>query len=426
LEYYLVTKIERRITIDKEDFFTEYFKYIGESEAPTIYHRWTALSILGANLGRNVWLPFGHSKIYPNQYILLMGPAGARKGTAINPGVFLLRESGYRTFAPDSVSKEMFLAGIGKVPNGMGDNFDLDLETLVEDGASETFVVAGEFNDFMGQGDLKFVTNLTNLWDNLPHFYHPKLTGKDVYIEKPTVNILGGNTQQNFALCIPPEAVGNGFCSRVMFIGAEATGKQITFPEPENATLRGGMVRRIANLREEAHGPLSIAPNAKETFDRIYKKFKPIDDTRFTHYSTRRFTHLLKLCIILATADSRNVITTTDAIRANTVLQAAERRMPKALGEFGRSKNSAATASILETLTRTHAPLTINELWKLVHKDLNKFAELTDIIMGLVRAEKVQSIKIGGKQGYMTKAVVEETWDTDLLDLGYLTDEELD
>lgn len=357
---------------------------------------------------------------------MLMGPAGARKGTAINPGVAVLRESGYKTFAPDSVSKEMFLAGIGKVPNAGGDDYDIDLETLVEEGAAETFVVAGEFNDFLGQGDMKFVTNLTNLWDNLPSFYHPKLTGKDVFIERPTVNILGGNTQQGFALCIPPEAVGNGFCSRFMFVGAESTGKQITFPEPADPIRRKVLADRLADLRENARGPLSIASEAKGIFDRIYREFKPIDDVRFTHYSTRRFTHLLKLCIILATADSRNSITATDAIRANTVLQAAERRMPKALGEFGRSKNSAATAAILETLTRTHTPLSINDLWKLVHKDLNKFAELTDIIMGLVRAEKVQSIKIGGKQGYMIKAVVEESWDESLLDLSYLTEEELD
>lgn len=418
--------MKRRIAIDKEDFFTEYFKYIGESEAPSIYHRWTAISILGALLGRNVWLPFGHSVIYPNQYIMLMGGAGARKGTALNPGVFLLRSSGYRTFAPNAVSKEMFLAGIGKPEYGVEDDFDLDLETLVDDMVSETFVVAPEFNDFMGQSDTKFVTNLTNLWDNLPTFHHPKLTGKDVFVIKPTINILGANTQQNFALCIPPEAVGNGFCSRFLFIGAEATGRKITFPKAPDKELEDKLITRLAKLRKDAHGPLSFAPDSEGTLDRIYKEFRPIDDVRFTHYSTRRFTHLLKLCIILATVDSRNSITATDAIRANTVLQAAERRMPKALGEFGRSKNSAATAAILETLARTHAPLSINDLWKLVHKDLNKFAELTDIIMGLVRAEKVQPIKVGGKQGYMTKAVVEENWDESLLDLSYLTEEELD
>lgn len=414
----------RRIQIDKEDFFTDYFRYIGESEAPSIYHRWTALSILGALLGRNVWLPFGHSKIYPNQYIMLMGPAGARKGTAMNPGVFLLRESGYNTFAPEAVSKEMFLAGIGKTENG--EEAELDLETLVDDVASECYVVAPEFNDFMGQGDLQFVTRLTNLWDNLPHFRHPKLHGKSVFIHKPTINIFGANTQQNFAMCIPPEAVGNGFCSRFIFVGAEATGRKITFPAPEDEALQRVLVRKLANLKEDAHGPLSIAPDAKETFDRIYQEFRPIDDTRFTHYSTRRFTHLLKLCTIIATTDSRNVITASDAINANTVLQAAERRMPKALGEFGKSRNSAAAAAILETLHRTHEPLTVNQLWKLVHKDLTKFTELTDIILGLTRADKVQTVKIGGKQGYMTKTMVEEKWSEDLLNLDYLTDEELD
>ena len=82
---------------------------MGESESPAVYHRWTALSILGALLGRNVYLPFGNSEIYPNMYVMLMGSAGARKGTAINPGRKLLRAAGYNTFAADAVSKEMLV-----------------------------------------------------------------------------------------------------------------------------------------------------------------------------------------------------------------------------------------------------------------------------------------------------------------------------
>jgi len=52
--------------------------------------------------------------------------------------------------------------------------------------------------------------------------------------------------------------------------------------------------------------------------------------------------------------------------------------------------------------------------------------EIEDVVLGRLRREKVQSIKIGGKQGYMIKAVVDENWDESLLDLSYLTEEELD
>ena len=93
-----------------------------------------------------------------------MGSAGARKGTAINPGRKLLRLAGYDTFAADAVSKEMFLADMGRKDS---EPLDLDVETLCDDNPTETYVIAEEFNDFIGQGDLPFVTRLTKLWDNL-------------------------------------------------------------------------------------------------------------------------------------------------------------------------------------------------------------------------------------------------------------------
>ncbi len=407
--------------IDTEDFFTRYFRYIGESEAPPIYHRWTALSIIGALLGRKVWLPFGTSEIYPNQYIMLMGSAGARKGTAINPGRKLLRLAGYDTFAADAVSKEMFLADMGRKDS---EPLDLDVETLCDDNPTETYVIAEEFNDFIGQGDLPFVTRLTKLWDNLDEYRHPKLHGKSVYIYKPTVNILSANTQQNFSMAIPPEAIGNGFCSRFLFIHSEPTGIQITFPAPPDLADRDWLVERLKRIKACCSGPMTIAQDARKIFDRIYKEFKPIDDHRFQHYSTRRFTHLLKLCIIIAAADTRRIITTADAINANTVLHYAERRMPKALGEFGKARNSSTAAAILDVLNRASEPKTVNEIWKFVSKDLNKYAELQDIIVGLTKAEKIQLVKIGRKQGYLPLHTERTEWDDALLNLDYLTEGE--
>jgi hypothetical protein len=407
--------------IDTPDFFKEYFRYIGESESPSIYHRWTAISIIGALLGRNVWLPFGKGEIYPNQYIMLMGSAGARKGTAMSPGGKLLRAAGYETFAADSVSKEMFLADMGKKDNS---DIDLDLETLVSDNPTECYVMAEEFNDFIGQGDLPFVTRLTKLWDCPAEFRHPKLHGKSVHIYKPTVSILGANTQQNFSMAIPPEAIGNGFCSRFLFIHSEPTGKLITFPEDDDKEKRDALVERLKKIRASCNGPIRIDPDAKPIFDRIYKEFKPIDDHRFTHYSTRRFTHILKLCIVIVSANLRKAITADDAINANTVLHAAERRMPKALGEFGKARNSGAAAAILDHLNRSTEPQSLNDLWKIVSTELNKYTELQDVILGLTKADKVQHLKIGRKTGYLPLHKPQVDWAEDLLNLDYLTKEE--
>lgn len=354
---------------------------------------------------------------------MLMGSPGTRKGSAMNAGAKILRATGYNTFAADAVSKEMFLADMGRKNN---EDLELDLETLVDDNPTESYVFAEEFNDFIGQGDILFITRLTKLWDNLPEFRHPKLHGKSVYIYKPTVNILGANTQQNLALAIPTEAIGNGFCSRVLFIHAEPTGRKITFPKPPEQEIKDWLTQRLITIKKNISGAIRIEREAIPIFDRIYKEFKPIDDHRFSHYSQRRFIHLLKLCLIIAAANTRNYVTAEDAINGNTVLSAAERRMPKALGEFGKARNSAAASAILEHLTRSVEPQSLTDIWKLVSKDLNKYTELQDVISGLVKAEKIQLMKIGKKQGYLPYHVVKEAWDSSLINPDYLTQEEQD
>lgn len=407
--------------MEEKDLFLRYLDYVADSESPIVYHRWTFLSIIGALLGRQLYIPFGHSIIYPNQYIILMGSPGARKGSAISVGQKLLKAVGYNKFAPDTASKEMFIAGMGKTQQ---DEENLDIEDLCIDDPTETFVIADEMNDFLGQNDLAFCTKLTKLWDNKDDYLHPKLHGKSVYVYKPTVNILGGNTQQNLSLAIPSEAIGNGFCSRILFIHSEPSGRLITFPKGPSQEAADFIIERFKDIKSKMKGALNFSEDGKIIIDKIYKSFIPIDDNRFHHYSTRRFTHFLKICTILSAASLSMTVTKEIALRANTILHQAEKNMPKALGEFGKAKNSGVVATILSYLISNPGPKDMKEIWKVVARDLTKYSDLTDIMSGLIRAEKVQILRIGKKSGYVPLHVETREWDPELVNTEYLTLEE--
>lgn len=404
------------------NFFTNYFEYVGESEAPTIYHRWCAVSMLGALLCRNVWFPFGHGRIYPNQYIMLMGSPGTRKGTAINISTKLLRGMGFNRFAPDRLSKERFLM---EMKPKFDEELDSDLEALVFDAPSEIYVVAEEFTDFVGQGGMEFMTMLTKLWDNMDKYEHPKIHGKSVIVDKPTVNIIGGNTAQGLSLAIPPEALGNGFMSRIIFVQSEPTGKKITFPKSVSPELFQNLIDKMEEIKGTIAGEMSYTEDAATLLDRMYKEYINVDDHRFSHYGTRRFTHLLKLCIIFAAAELRTEITREDALNANTLLYYTELRMPKALGEFGRSKHSDNSHAILELLNHSSKPWTINEIYKQVAKDISDVRDLSTILKNLMTAEKIQVVTIKGKQGYMPLYKEVKRWDSSLLNESFLMEEEL-
>lgn len=403
-------------------FFDDYFDYVGETEAPMLYHRWCSLSMIGTLLCRSTWFPFGHSRIFPNQYVMLMGSPGTRKGTAINISSKLLKGTGYNRFAPDRLSKERFLM---EMRPQFEEELDKDLEVLAFDSPSEIYVVAEEFTDFVGQGGMEFMTMLTKLWDNHEEYKHPKIHGKSIIVTQPTVNIIGGNTAQGLSLAIPPEALGNGFMSRVIFVYSEPTGKKITFPKPRSQELCDKLTLHLQEIKESVIGEVTYTDKAASILDKMYKDYVPVDDYRFSHYGTRRFTHLLKLCIILAASELRTEITEEDALNANTILFYTELRMPKALGEFGRSKHADNSHSILEILGHTSKPLTVNEIYKQVAKDISDVRDLSTILKNLLTAEKIQVVTLKGKQGYMLlhKPIVE--WDPSMINTDYLTTEEL-
>lgn len=399
------------------DFFEEYFKYVGASESPMCYHRWGAISALSSIIGREAFLPFGHSTIYLNQYILIMGTPGARKDAPIKISKKLLSKAGYTKFAKERSSKErFFLDMVNRI-----DVDDPDLEALVLDAPSEVLISNGEFLDFIGQGNMDFLTALTNLWDNLDVYEHPKLHGKSVFIHKPTVNILGGATVKGLGLAIPAEALGTGILSRLLLIHSEPTTTKITFPEELEENAGDQIVETLMKIRKEAKGKIGRSKEASEFLDRMYKQYPGIEDGRFADYSARRFTHLLKLTMLITISEGRMVIDKMDALKANTILNAAESRMPKAFGEFGKSKFSDVSNTILEVLTRATKPVSHSELWKIVAKDMSDVKDLGTLMRNLTTSERVQVITLKGKQGYMPMHRGHKEWDKDLLLEDYLT-----
>lgn len=404
------------------DFFSTYFKFVGRTEAPMQFHRWCALSCLSSILGRKVWMPFGHTNIFPNQYILLIGEPATRKSTAIGIARKALEASGYKRFAKERTSPERFFIDMAK-PSFLDDPEE-DFEMLVPEQPSEMAILNGEFLDFIGRNNMDFLTALTNLWDNLPVYEHPKIHGKSVCIYQPTLNILGGATVKGLGLSIPPEAIGTGILSRLILVQGELTGKKITFPDPVDKKASDEVVETLMRIRREMKGEIGRSPEAEKIMDRIYKNCVEIPDARFTDYAGRRFIHFLKIAILIAISEGRKVIETEDALKANTILYAAERRMPKALGEFGRSKYSDVTNTIMNILNRAIAPVSHAELWKIVSKDLSEIKELGTVMRNLLSSDRVQIVSIKGIQGYMPKHASAIEWEHDLLLEDYLTTEE--
>lgn len=387
------------------DFFSMYLEYNKETEVPTFFHRWAAITSLGAYLGRGYSLPFGHTDLYPNLYTMLIGSAGTRKSTAIKSAKRIIQLAGYETIAAERTTKEKFLLDLSgedaEDNNGANDATKILEKNLwgnssETDPPAETFIMADEFNDFIGTGNVEFISLLGTLWDFTGVYQNKVKNSKSVSIANPTISILGGNTPTGLALAFPPEMIGQGFFSRLLLIHGEVTGKKIAFPtspDPQHTRL---VVETLQRIRSMCVGRAEFEPAAKQLLEKIYVSWEGIDDVRFDSYSNRRFTHLLKLVLIHAAAALSTKIREVDVIRANTVLSFTESLMPRALGEFGKAKNSGITHNVLVYLEKAMKPKTLQEIWKdVASTDLSDIRELGEILRSLQAADKIQTLKTG-------------------------------
>lgn len=418
-------------------FFEYYLKYRQQTEAPPVFHRWALASALGTLLERNFFLRFGDGFIYPNHYIMFLGTPGTRKSSAIKGIRKFLVGSGFDNFAAERTSKEKFLmdlAGDNEVDETGSPMEQADqMLGFTAKGPANVAVHADEFNDFAGLGNIEFLSILSSLWDYSGLYKQRLKNSKSIEIQDPTISILAGNTPTGFSLAFPPESNGQGVLSRMLLIHGADTGKKIAFPTPplpEDTQLIQGMMD-IAKLRCMNECPMT--EEAKSLLAVIYTGWKPIEDPRFANYSTRRFTHLLKLCLVCVAArvavdftlQEQVCILPEDVVYANSMLMAAEYDMPKALGEYGRSRQSAVMQTILEQLRSHTLPLTVKDLLKLVSRDLEKPNDLPLIIGSLLNTGQIQQVsfktaKNEEASGYAIVNKVRAFKDEGKFDLGLL------
>lgn len=288
----------------------------------------------------------------------------------------------------------------------------------------ELFVMADEANDFFGINNMEFLSVLGSLWDYEGNYDCRYKTGKSFVIPDPTVSILAANTPTNFAAAFPPEILGQGFFSRLLLIHGESNGIKIPFPAAPSQESTNCIVEQLQRILSFGAGPVTLSRDAEQALSDIYLEDTKVEDIRFESYSNRRFTHLLKLCLIACAARTDTIIRLEDVIYGNTVLLNAEHCMPRALGEFGKAKNSSVTDKILRVISSTQGVCTIHELWKHVSSDLEDLSKLGPILQGLAQADKIQSVHTENLHGYLPKKKEVSYQESKYVDLSLLTEEE--
>jgi len=120
-------------------------------------------------------------------------------------------------------------------------------------------------------------------------------------------------------------------------------------------------------------------------------------------------------------------ISEEDCISANTLLHTTELQMPQAFGEFGLGKNAEVSNVVMELIKKAvkiGKPVTAQQIWKVVHRDLNDMRDLNTILRGLMEADKVSVVTKGMAKGFLPQQIHDVKWANGLIDYSLLTPEE--
>jgi hypothetical protein len=378
------------------DYLTTYIKFTEKTEPPTNYHIWTCLSVIAAAMQRKCYLRWGFKTLYPNLYVVLIGPSGCRKGTAMNIGKDLLLDITGVNLSSESVTRE---ALIRDMHDGVSTYTDIKDGTLVYH--SSVTVISEELSVFLGQQNVKFLADLTDWFDCSDQWtYRTKGSGTDKLVGV-CVNILGATAPDWLRSILPQEAFGGGFTSRVIFV-VEEQKKQIV-PNPkipeEILALRPSLILDLEQIAAMS-GEMIFEDEAMDLYTAWYikqSKTPAIKDPHFAGYCERRAIHVLKLSMVMSASRSCDRrITKADFSRALALLESVEPKMSRAFMGLGRAKYSDMTSHIYEYLSK-HTKCSQAELLNKFDVDLDEYT--LQLIMKTLAARKVVKISYDSGRG---------------------------
>lgn len=332
-----------------------YLKYTENSESPISYHVWCGLSVIAGALQRRVYLRWGLGRVvYPNLYVVLVGPSGrTRKGVAIGIAKDFLKKISSVTVTPESSSgRQAMILAMKRASVNFMDPTDGKIKFHC---AVTAF--SEELSVFLGQGDIAYLSNLTDWYDSKDEWeYETVARGKDA-LTGLCLNLMGGTAPDWIQSMIPQEALGGGFTSRIIFIVEEKKRKIVPeyLPTEEEEELAELLTRDLERINQLA-GEVTFTEAAKQLYIEWYIEQDtalsagrpPITDPRFAGYCERRATHLQKLMILCSASRGDDLqIHPEDFKNALKILMDAEALMPKTFGGLGKSRISDETDTVI-------------------------------------------------------------------------------
>lgn len=289
-------------------WLSSYLDYTAETESPRVFNLWAGISAMSATMKKKVFIQRGFYKIYPNQFVVLVGPPGIGKGTAINPAIDLVKDAGTANFLQDKITAEKIVEKLAKgfshvtmnaagQPTGMSSILD-----------STATIVQTEL-PILTQGSEWILPLLCELWEKGSFSYETKTKGS-FEAKGLCVGLLAG--------CVPnfiaklnkdaTEAVTGGFTSRCIFVYATQRANKIAWPSMNGnfANLHDDLAEDLKYI-SQISGDFKFTPDGMDLWREYYKgdtfNIDEFESEMMMGFKARMPAHVIKTAMCLALSE---------------------------------------------------------------------------------------------------------------------------
>lgn len=347
-------------------FLKDYAICSQNNEAPPTYHLYASLVALASIVSGKVWLDLGLFSIRPNLYVILTGPPGVKKTTAMAITKRLLRELGGGVpLSAEAETKEALTLAMaaksrvcqltpGVVPKNFGP-LDEDRSKFL---FSPMTVCVTEFSQFVGTSSASHMLDfLTTIYDEESYTNSTKGKGTDK-IPMPYLNLLGCTVPDWITARLKEDVITGGFSRRAIFVYETSTGLRIPIPTV-SAEMESAWTRLVDTSRKllAIKGPYQWGENAKDFYCDWYTNLKKPDDPLLEGWYNSIHIQMLKISMLISASEwdfqSQHTIEIPHMQMSMELLTIIESNIPKVFKGVGRNELFGISNKIVELLDRS-------------------------------------------------------------------------